>query len=298
MASLIAAMLRLAVPYALTSIGETISELSGIVNIGLEGLILLGAFSATYVTYFTNNPWLGVVVATFVSALVGFVHALISSHPKGNQLLSGLGINLFFWYFTAAMLIMVWGELAAGNSPDVPKIPQIQLPFAGPFGTISPFIILTFGFGIVAYFVLYKTAIGLRLRAVGENPAAADAAGLNVARIRTIAVIIGAVLAGLSGAYLAVDQQGMFLRYMSAGRGYMALAIVVFGNWNPLTVLGGGLLFGYAEALMIRLAPALGVGIPPQLLQAIPFLLVLAILITARGRARAPSSLGKPYEKE
>lgn len=295
-ASLVAATLRLAVPVVLAAEGEVISERAGILNIGMEGTALLGAFVATYASSFTGNAWLGILLAILVGIITGTVHALISMYPKGDQILSGIGINSFALGFTAFGLIVIWGEFAAGASPSVPKIPQIKLPFTGVFSELSIFVIMMFLTAITVYFVLYKTNAGLRLRAVGENPAAADAAGINVYGTRFIAVVIGAVLAALGGAYLSIDQHGRFMRYMSCG-GFTALAIVVFGNWNPLIILGGGLLFGFGEALVSRLAPALGVGIPPQFFQMTPLILTV-VIYSIRKKARAPEALGKAYEKE
>lgn len=296
-ASIFAATLRLAAPVVITAEGEVITEKAGIINIGIEGIMLLGAFAATYTTYFTRNAWLGVLSSVLIGIAAGILHALISINPKGNQTLSGIGINGFAYGATAFGLIAVWGELAAGNSPNVPKIPQIELPFSGPFNEISVFVVAMFLVAIIEYLVLRKTSIGLRLRAVGENPGAADAAGINVHRTQLISVVVGSALAALAGAYLAVDQQGMFIRYMSSLQGFTALAVVAFGNWNPLLILGGGLIFGFGNSLVMRLAPAVGVGIPPQLLSMIPSILTL-VIYAVRKKVSQPAALGKPYEKE
>ena len=296
--SLLAAMLRLSVPIVFTGIGEVIAERAGIVNIGIEGVMLLGAFSATYVAYFTGDAWLGVLVAVIIGILSGYIHGVIAINFKGDQIVSGVGMNMFAYGFTAAWLIIIWGELAAGNSPGVPRIPQIPLPLPGAFSSISPFVFLMVLTAVASYYVLYKTKFGLRLRSIGENPAAADVAGINVYRVQFIATIIGAVLAAVGGAYLAVDWNSMFVRYMTAGRGFIALATVVFSNWNPLLVLVGGLLFGFADGLQMRLAPALGVGFPPQFLQMVPYILTLIVVTGAIGRAKPPAAVGRPYEKE
>ncbi len=296
LSSLLAASLRLAVPVVITAEGEAIAERSGVMNIGIEGIALLGAFSATVVTSITRNPGLGVLAALLVGALAGAIHAVISLHPRGNQILSGIGLNTFALGFTAYGMIIVWGELFASSSPPVPKIPKIPLPITGAFDELSIFVVLMFILAGIIYFLIFKTRFGLRLRSVGENPAAADAAGLNVYRIRFIAVVIGGSLAALSGAYLVVDQQGRFLRFM-ATRGFIALAIVVFGNWNPFIILIGGLVFGFGEALVSRLAPALGVGIAPQFVQMVPLLLTIAIY-SLRRKTVQPEALGEPFVKE
>ncbi len=294
--SLIAATLRLAVPVIISAEGEVIAERAGVINVGIEGIALLGAFTATYVSHLTQNPWMAVLAAMITGVVLGLVHAVISLHPKGDQFLVGIGMNTFALGFTAYGLIVLWGELSAGASPRVPKTPKIQLPFEGAFSELSLFVVFMVLLALAIYFILFKTNIGLRLRAVGENPAAADTAGINVYRTRLVAVVIGSVLAALSGAYLTIDQHGRFQRYMTTG-GFPALAIVVFGNWNPIVVLIGGLIFGFGEALVPRLAPALGVGLAPQFIQMIPLILTIAIY-SLRRKVTQPEALGKPYVKE
>jgi simple sugar transport system permease protein len=295
-ASLIAASLRLAVPLVLNAEGEVIAERAGVLNIGIEGIALLGAFAATYASGLTKSPWIGILLALVVGVIAGSVQALISLHPKGDQILGGIGLNVFATGITAFGLITVWGEFFAGASPSVPKTPKINLPFTGAFSELSLFVPLMFLMPLVVHYILFRTRAGLRLRAVGENPAAADAAGINVNKTRFIAVVIGAAFAALSGAYLSIDQQGRFLRYMQTG-GFTAIAIVVFGSWKPMLVLAGGLLFGLGEALVSRIAPALGIGIAPQFLQMVPALLTI-VIFSVRRKTIAPEALGVTYVKE
>ncbi len=296
-ASLLSATLRLSVPLVFTALGEVIAERSGIVNIGLEGIMLLGAFAATYGSYYTGNPWIGIALALLVGALAGVIHALISLNFKGDQIIVGVGMNLFGYGFTSTWLIVVWGELAAHISPRVSMVPSFSFPSLRAF-TLDPLIILMFIASIFAFFMLYKTKMGLRLRAVGENPSAADAAGVNVYRVRFISTVIGAALAGLGGAYMSVVWNGMFLKNMTQGRGFIALAAVVFSNWNPILALLGGLLFGFTYALVPRVSTALGVGVPPQFPQMIPYVVVLVVLAGAIVRTRPPAAIAMPYEKE
>jgi len=294
--SLIAATLRLAVPIIISAEGEVITERAGVINVGIEGIALLGGFIATYVSYLTQNPWIAILAAVITGVVLGLINAVISLHPKGDQFLVGIGMNTFALGFTAYGLIVIWGELSAGASPRVPKTPKIQLPFEGAFSEISLFVVFMILLALVIYFILFKTNVGLRLRSVGENPAAADSAGINVYRTRLFAVVIGSALAALGGAYLTIDQHGRFQRYMTTG-GFSALAIVVFGNWNPLIVLGGGLIFGFGEALVSRLAPALGVGLAPQFIQMVPLILTI-VIYSLRKKVTQPEALGKPYIKE
>jgi ABC-type uncharacterized transport system permease subunit len=295
-ASLIAATLRLAVPVIISAEGEVIAERAGVINVGIEGIALLGGFIATYASYLTKSPWIAILAAVITGVVLGLIHAVISLHPKGDQFLVGIGMNTFALGFTAYGLIVIWGELSAGASPSVPKTPKIQLPFEGAFSEISLFVVFMILLALVSYFILFKTNIGLGFRSVGENPAAADSAGINVYRTRLFAVVIGSALAALGGAYLTIDQHGRFQRYMTTG-GFSALAIVVFGNWNPLIVLGGGLIFGFGEALVSRLAPALGVGIAPQFIQMVPLILTI-VIYSLRKKITQPEALGKPYIKE
>ena len=283
---------RAMVPITLAAIGEIITERAGVVNIGLEGILLLSGLFSAVVSLATNSVFLGVLTGVFVGLAIGALHALISVTLRGNQIVSGVGINTFALGFVVVVLISLYGSY--GQTPETPPIPRI--PVAG--GSISYFFIATLIIGALAWWALFRTKWGLRLRAVGENPMAADAMGINVFRIRIIATVLGAMLTGLAGAYLVLDYVGYFTKHISAGRGFIALANVVFSNWNPLIALLGGFLFGFFEALAIYLQIIYLSPSHQYVLKMIPYIATLVIVSIAMKRVRPPAALGKPYSRE
>jgi simple sugar transport system permease protein len=284
--SLILATIRQAAPILITAIGGAFSEITGVVNIGLEGMMLMGAFSAAIGAYYTGNPYIGIIAGMVAGGLMAAVHAVLSIKYKGNQTVSGVAINLFASGFTVFMLRVLFNQ--SGNTPTVPKTPQL-------FG-MSIIVYIIYILAFIAIFVVYKTVLGLRMRAVGEHPLAADTVGISVEKIRYIGVILSGVFAGLGGAYLSIGALAQFTKNMSAGRGFIALAAVVFGKWNPKGILLASLLFGFADGLQ-TLVQQYVKSIPPQFIQMLPYVLTLLALAGVVGKAVAPSASGKPYDK-
>jgi ABC-type uncharacterized transport system permease subunit len=297
---LFAATLRLATPIAYGSLGGLFSERAGIVNIGLEGMMLTGAFTGVAVSFFSGNPWLGVLAAILVGGLLGLLHGIITVRFAGNQIVSGTGINIIALGLTAYMSQILWGS--RGASERVQGLPDIRIPLLADIpvigdiiGTHTPLVYLAIIITVVSYIVLFKTPLGLRIRAVGERPDAADTAGINVYKTKYLCVIISGMLAGLGGAFLSLGHLSLFALGMTGGRGFIALAAMIFGKWMPFGAFGASIMFGFADALQMRLQ-ALGL-LPPQIILTIPYILTVAVLAGVVGRAVPPSNY-KPYVKE
>jgi len=297
---LFAATLRLATPIAYGSLGGLFSERAGIVNIGLEGMMLMGAFAGVTVSYFTGNPWLGVLGAILAGGFLGLVHGLVTVKFAGDQVVSGTGINIFALGFTAYMSQVIWGS--RGASESVQELPTISIPLLKDIpivgeiiGTHTPLVYLMIIITVVSYIILFKTPLGLRIRAVGERPEAADAAGVNVFKTKYLCLIISGMLAGLGGAFLSLGHLNLFALGMTGGRGFIALAAMILGKWMPFGAFGASVLFGFADALQMRLQ-ALGL-LPPQIILTIPYILTIAVLAGVVGKAIPPSNY-KPYVKE
>ncbi|MDX6696323.1 MAG: ral nucleoside transport system permease protein [Blastocatellia bacterium] len=288
--ALLFSTIRLATPLLLAALGGLFSERSGVINIALEGLMLAGAFTAAAVTYFVGNPWVGLLAGVAAGVLLASVHAVASIRFKADQVVSGTAINILMLGAPA----FVSGALFAstGSTPQIPK--ENLVPWTP---IVLAFVVLV----PLTWYVLYRTPFGLRLRAVGENPEAADAAGINVKRLRYTAVLISGALAALGGAYLSIGQSSLFTRNMTSGRGFIALAALIFGKWRPVQTMLACLLFGFTEAVAIQLQgvkmPS-GDEIPNQFIQIIPYLLTIIVLAGFIGHSRAPRALGIPYEKE
>jgi len=297
---LLAAALRMATPIVYAALGGIFSERVGIINIGLEGTMLASAFAGVTTSYYTGNPWLGVLVAVLVGGLIGLLHAILTVKFVGNQIVSGTGINIFALGFTAYMSQIIWGSRGASDGVQglgTWTIPVISdLPIVGPIiGSHSPLVYLMLVVTLLSYVVLFKTPLGLRIRAVGEHPTAAETAGINVIRIKFLCVILSGMIAGLGGAFLSLGHLNLFTRGMTGGRGFIAMAAMIFGKWMPFGAFGASILFGLADALQMRLQ-SLGL-LPPQIILTIPYLLTVAVLAGVVGKAKAPSDY-KPYKRE
>lgn len=295
--------IRLSTPLILAALGGLFSERSGVINIALEGLMLAGAFTAAAVTVVTGSALLGVTIGILAGVALAAVHAVATIHFKADQVVSGTAINILMLglpqFLSGAFF------LSSGSTPQIPKenlMPTLNTFFGTQWLDISVASILAFAFVPLTWYVLYKTPFGLRLRAVGENPEAADAAGVNVAQMRYIAVLISGALAALGGAYLSIGQSSLFTRNMTAGRGFIALAALIFGKWKPLPTLLACLLFGFTEAASISLQGLKNAAgedlVPTQFIQIIPYVLTIVILAGFIGHSRAPKALGQPYEKQ
>lgn len=287
--------LRFATPLIFTALGGLFSERSGVINIALEGLMLAGAFTAAVATYELSNPYLGFLCGMAAGAVTALIYAIAVIQFEANQVVAGTAIN--FLMLGLPQLISGAVYDSSGSTPQIDK--AYLLP--NYFNSISLATILAFLLIPICWYVMYKTPFGLRLRAVGENPSAADAAGVNVIKLRYIAVVLSGVLAAAGGAYLSIGQSSLFTRGMSAGRGFIALAALILAKWQPIPVLFACLFFGFTEALTIPLANfklASGEPIPVQFVQMIPYVLTIIILAGFIGLSRAPKALGTPYQKE
>ncbi len=281
------------VPIALTALGEVLAERSGVVNIGLEGILLTTAWVGVYAALATGSSWAGYAAGLAVGGLLGLLHAIIATYLKGDQIIAGIGLNIAAAGGTALATLAAWGNY--GQSPPVEvSVPSIVV--LDQRVSFMVFVTIALAFGL--WVLLEKTRVGLIVKAVGDDPRAADALGIRIERVRLVATVAGGALAGLAGAYLSVDYLGSFVKLMSAGRGFIALAGVAFSGWHPLGALLGALVFGLSDAVARYYTIIKGVTAASYLFNTIPYLVTLvAVAVTAR-RAVMPRSLGKPYIKE
>lgn len=289
-------MIRSATPLIFAALGGLFSERSGVINIALEGLMLAGAFTAAVVTYELNNPYVGFLAGLVTGAAVAAIYAIAVIKFEADQVVAGFAINILMLGLPAVISSRIYDS--AGSTQQIAK--EFLLPDF--YNRLSIASILAFLLVPVCWYVLYKTPFGLRIRAVGENPAAADVAGVNVQRLRYTAVIISGVLAAAGGAYLSIGQSSLFTRGMTAGRGFIALAALILAKWKPVPVLFACLFFGFTEALAIQFQGVVklpsGEDIPVQFIQMIPYVLTIIVLAGFIGTSRAPKALGIPYRKE
>lgn len=288
--------IRTATPLIFAALGGLFSERAGVINIALEGLMLSGAFTAAVVTYELNNPYIGFVCGIISGAVLAFVYAVAVIKFEADQVVTGFAVSLLMIGLPAVISAAIYDS--AGSTEQIAK--EFLLPELG--NRLNVASILAFVLVPVVWYVVYKTPFGLRLRAAGENPAAADAAGVNVIRLRYVAVVLSGVLAAAGGAYLSIGQSSLFTKAMTAGRGYIALAALILAKWKPVPVLFACLFFGLTEALSIQMQGVMklpsGEDIPVQFVQMIPYVLTIIVLAGFIGLSRAPKALGIPYRKE
>ncbi|SCZ76228.1 ABC transporter permease [Acidaminobacter hydrogenoformans] len=299
--ALLSAALRLSVPILFAALGGMFSERSGVVNIGLEGIMLTGAFAGVVGSYFTGSQWLGALVAMLSGVALAALFALITVKIQINQIVSGIAINLLAVGLTSFFFRALFGITTTPitvNAFAPVSLPGLStLPFVGEIlFSQTALVYIAFLLVPVSWFILYKTSWGLNIRTVGEHPTAADTVGIPVNRVRTLCVLASGALAGLGGAFLSLGQFNMFVDNMISGRGFIAVAAVIFGRWNPKGILIASLIFGVADALQIRLQTA-GVEIPYQFLLMFPYLLTVVALTGIVGKTVAPKALGKAYAK-
>ena len=279
----------IAPPILITAVGACISERSGIVNIGLEGIMLSSAFATAVVNIATGNPYLGMVFGVVIGILISLIHAVISINLRGNQIISGVAINLFAAATTSYLIKTIYKT--AGSTP-IAKTAKGDPSLANQ----ALMIVIVYGIAVAMYFFLYKTVLGLRIRSVGEHPLAADTVGISVYKTRYISVLLSGALGGLGGAYLTAVLLPAFSKNMSAGRGYIAMAAMIFGKWNPLGAILASLLFAFGQAFA-DVAKTIGLPISQQFLTMIPYVLTLLALVGFVGKSKAPKASGLPYEK-
>ena len=296
--SLLWSTIRLATPLILAALGGMFSERSGVINIALEGKMLAGAFTAAAVTYAADaklgmgnaSPWIGLLAAIVAGLFIAAIYAVACIRFKADQVVSGAAINILMFGMPGFLSGAFF--LSSGSTPQLPK--EHLIPW-------TP-IVIAFAMVAASWYVMYRTPFGLRLRSVGEKPEAADAAGVSVNRIRYSGVLIAGVLAGIGGAYLSIGQSSLFTRNMTAGRGFIALAALIFGKWRPIQTMLACLLFGFTEAISIQMQGAVklpsGEDIPVQFIQMVPYVLTIIVLAGFIGSSRPPKALGIPYQKE
>ncbi|BCV22426.1 ABC transporter permease [Moorella sp. Hama-1] len=298
----LSADLRTAMPLLLAATGLIFTERAGIVNIGVEGMMLVGSLAGVAGSFFLGNAWLGVLVAVVAGGLLGLFFAYLVVTARADQVVIGTAFNILGLGLTTSFARVIFGVNTAPPQIDSFKpvaIPVLaKIPILGPvLFNHSELVYLSLILMPLVHFFLFRTTTGLKIRAVGENPRAADTVGINVFKIRYGACIVGGALAGMAGSYLSLSLLNFFTENMTAGRGFIALAAVIFGKWTPAGVLGAAMLFGAGDALQYRLQAA-NSGIPYQLLLMIPYILTIAALAGFVGRAVAPAASGQPYEKE
>jgi ABC-type uncharacterized transport system permease subunit len=314
LASIVVSTIRNAPVLMFAAMAGLFAERSGVVDIGLEGKILASAFTSAAVAYSTQDPWYGIAAGVAVSVALAMVQAFVSITQRGNQLVCGIAINIAMSGLTFVVAQYIFQQ--GGRTPDLGQarlfdvvLPGTEalagIPFVGWFyghviGGHSVLVYLAFLLLPVVHWVLYHSRFGLRLRACGENPHAADAAGVSVGKTRYLAMLVAGVLCSFSGAYLSIVQSGFFLRDMSAGAGYLALTALVFGNWRPLHTVLGCLMFGFFAALQIQIEgvdlPLVG-RIPGSLIQMIPYVVTVIVLAGLMARSVAPKAIGQPFVK-
>lgn len=301
MTSYLAAAVKMATPLVLAGLGETISEKSGILNISVEANLLAGAFAGFIVAFFTDNLLLGVLAGMAGGVIVSMIHAVLSIKCKVNQTIVGLALNFLVLGLTSFLFFMAFGQTT--KLPSCQIIGKTAIPLLSKIPVIGPalfsqdvFIYFTLVSVIVMAVIFYKTEWGVNLHAVGENPRAADTAGLNVFRIRYLACFLNGIFGGLGGAYMTLGQFGFFIENITAGRGYIALAVVILGRRNPLGAFISALIIGFAEALQYSLQ-TLGIPIPSQVFTMFPYVVAVIVLLLSIGKSSDPVALGVPYER-
>ena len=298
--ALLASTLRYATPLTLGALGGLFSERSGVINIALEGMMLIGAFFGAWGADITGSWFLGIVIALAAGAIFALLHALFAITFRADQIVSGTALNLLAVGITGYLYVQIYGD--EGTPDDLPQVPNVNLPiksvpfFGDVFGSLNLLVWVALAMVLVTWVIVFRTAWGLRLRSAGENPLAAETAGLSVVRTRYIAVMCSGALAALGGAFLSIGFVHTFSQNMTAGRGFIALAALIFGRWRPGAALAATLLFGFGSALAQRLPVFSPSG--AVLFQALPYVLTLIAVAGVIGRSIPPAAVGRPYKKQ
>lgn len=299
---LLSAGIRLAAPILVAALGEIVSERSGLMNIGIEGMMLMGALFAVFGSDAAQNAWVGVLCALLIGAIMGLVFAFATVTLGCDQVVIGMSINIFALGITSYLFRLAYG--LDGQTHTVPGFDPVQIPvlsnipIIGPlFFQQTPLIYLSYLLVPVMAFILFRTMWGLALRANGDHPRAVDTMGINVIKNRYVAIIIGGALAGMAGSILSLSHMNVFVDNITAGRGYIALAAVIFGQWSPFGALFASMLFGIADALQLRLQQ-ISTVIPYQIVATLPYVLTVIALVGIVKKASPPKSLGVPYLRD
>lgn len=306
---LFSAGMQLAMPTALAAVGEAFTERAGVLNLGVEGMMLSGALAGFASEYYSHSAAVGVLAGIGVGALLGALQVFLSVYLKTEQVINGIVIVIFAQGITAFAYERLFGT--AQVSPEVPPLRHVRVPGLGSIPGLGPvlfdqnvlfYVSLVLVLGV--WLLLYRTKFGLSVRAVGESPEAADSVAVHVFRVRALALLVGGAMAGLGGAVLTVGDINLFGVNVTAGRGWVAIALVIFGRWNPLIVLGGAFLFGITDSLQLRIQAASGgtnAALPFEVFQALPYLLTITVMVLATVAAKRnpqPAALGIPFQKE
>lgn len=301
--AILAAAITAGTPILFAALGEILAERSGVLNLGVEGMMLVGAVSGFTITVKTGNPWLGLVMAMVAAGLLALIHAFLTVTLRASQVVAGLALTIFGTGLSGYLGKAMIGIPAPTTFKPVPIPGLAGIPFAGPvIFNHDPLVYISYLLVPALWYYFYKTRPGLHLRSVGENPAAADAMGVNVYLTRYAYVVAGGMLAGMAGSYLSLAYAPTWLENMTAGRGWIAIALVIFAMWDPVRALIGAYLFGGIDALTFRLQ-AMGVIIPSFFLAMLPYIFTVIVLIgattqTLKKRAGAPAALGLAYDRE
>jgi ABC-type uncharacterized transport system permease subunit len=295
---ILASGIRLATPYLYAALGETFGQKSGVLNLGVEGVMLLGAFAAFYTTFITENYWLGLLAAIIVGGILGLAVAVINVTLKAEQGISGIGVYLFGLGMSELLF-----QKTLGTVETVGGFPEIYIPFLSDIPIIGEIffqqkllVYIAYIMVPLSWFVLSKTTLGLKIRAVGENPEAADTLGVSVSGVRYFTEVFGGVMSGVAGASLSIALLNVFQQNLTSGLGFIAVALVYFGGWRPLGVLVGSLIFSMVNALQLWVQ-ALNIPIPSDIAVMMPYVLTILALVIAVQRVRPPSALTKPFER-
>ncbi|MEW6229804.1 MAG: ABC transporter permease [Bacillota bacterium] len=296
---IIATGVRLAAPFLFAALGEMFCQRSGVFNLGVEGIMMMGAFNGFFVTLRLGSPHLGVLAGILIGAVLGLVMAAVSVTMQAEQGISGIGLYMFCWGLSGLLFRLYVGFITSIQGFGPLHVPVLsRIPVLGPILFQHNWMVyLALALVPVSWFVLYKTTWGLKVRAVGTTPQAADTLGVNVNAIRYQCVILGGALAGLAGAFLTVGQANMYADNITAGRGFIAVALVYFGRWSPVGILLGSLLFSMMNALQLWIQ-VLGINFPYEFAVILPYVMTIAALAVAVGRVWAPTALGKPFRRE
>lgn len=304
---LLNASIRLAIPTGLAAVGESLCQRAGVLNLSLEGMMLSGAYASFLAVHYSGQQWVGVLAGIGGGVLVGVLMALFSVTLKTEQVINGIVLVLLAQGLTGFIHVELFGV----TSPTrFDRISDLDIPLLGEIpgvGSVvfdqSPLVFISLALIVGVSWVLHRTRFGLAVRAAGDRPSAADAAGINVDQVRWIAILVSGAMAGLGGAVLVVGQLGLFVQNVTAGRGWVAIALVIFGRWSPFRVAAGAFLFGFTDALQLRIQAAGGgieSDVPFEFFQALPYLVTVIVVVVATARAKddaQPESLGVPYVK-
>jgi len=295
--NVLACSIRVATAIGFASLAGMLSERVGIINMGLEGMMLFGSFFGVVGSYYTGSPWMGLLLAIVSGVLIGLLHAWLTVRCKCEHILSSLGINMLAEGLTVVLLEVIWNS--KGSSGAVNGLGTITVPILNKipvvnaiFGEVSPLLIILVGCMLAANYVIFHTPIGVRIRVIGDNPEVAGSVGINVYRTQYVTLALSGMCAAIGGACLSIGDINMFIKDMVSGRGYVALGMVVLGRWHPAGVVLVGLIYGIVEGMQYRIQ---SVNIAPQLVQCLPYVATLIVLLFARSGKGGPKAVGKHY---